>query len=191
MTAEGRPFARGSVMSRKHNHLTVRHAFVIVAIVSLVALVSVMWRLRGIVTLAASPSSGTISPSSPNVAYTGGPFNSINQTDTADTATIVCTPATPCDDYALAVSIPAGDTNTYIFNLTVSWTDKPTPTSSHNDFDAFVYDSKGNVVSGSSAATSSNPEKVSISVKDTNYTIRVLPFDVNTGPSGDTYSATI
>src|SRR5947209_14464228 len=118
-------------MSRKHNQLTVRHAFVAVAIVlCLVALAGVMWRLRGIVTLAPSPSSGTISPSSPNVAYSGGPFNSINQTDTADTATIVCTPATPCDDYALAVSIPSGDTNTYIFTLTVSWTDKATPTSS-------------------------------------------------------------
>src|SRR5438128_677310 len=119
--------------------------------------------------LAASPTSGIISPSTPNLAYTGGPFMSINQTDTDGATTIVCSPASPCDDFALGISIPSGDTNTYIFTVKVSWTDKPTADSSHNDFDVFVYDSKGNEVTGGSAATSSNPEQVSISVKDANY----------------------
>jgi PKD repeat protein len=146
---------------------------------------------RGAVALAASPSGGTISPSSPTVNYGGGPFNSINQTDSADTATISCTPATPCDDFALAVAIPPGDTNTYNFTASISWTDKATATSSHNDFDFFVYDSKGKLVSGSSGATSANPEVISVSVNDSSYTIRVLPFDVNVGPTGDTYHATV
>jgi hypothetical protein len=141
--------------------------------------------------LAATPASGTVSPGSPTANYTGGPFMSINQTDTADTATIVCTAASPCDDYALSVSIPSGDTNTYIFTVKISWTDKATPDASHNDFDLFVYDSKGNVVSGTAGATSANPEQVSISLKDSNYKIRVLPYDVNTGPNGDTYNATV
>src|SRR2546422_10533484 len=109
--AEGCAIRKGVVMSRKHKFLTVRFLAVGFAL-SFIAVTDVMWRFNDIVSLAASPSSGTISPSSPNVAYSGGPFNSINQTDTADTATITCTPATPCDDYALAVSIPAGDTNT-------------------------------------------------------------------------------
>src|SRR5256886_2053497 len=141
--------------------------------------------------LAASPASGTISPSTPNLGYTGGPFMSINQTDQDGATSIVCSPASPCDDFALGISIPSGDTNTYIFTVKVSWTDKPTADSSHNDFDVFVYDSKGNEVTNGSAATSSNPEQVSISVKDANYKIRVLPFDVNTGANGDTYNATV
>src|SRR5437588_636149 len=141
--------------------------------------------------LAASPASGTISPSAPALAYSGGPFMSINQTDQDGATSVVCSPASPCDDFALGNSIPSGDTNTYIFTVKVSWTDKPTADSSHNDFDVFVYDSKGNEVTNGSAATSSNPEQVSISVKDANYKIRVLPFDVNIGANGDTYNATV
>src|SRR5689334_3538248 len=141
---------------------------------------------------AASPTGGTVSPSSPVVTYTGGPFLGINQTGTADTATITCTPVTPCDDFALAISLPTGDPNSYTFNVTVSWADKATLTSAHNDFDLFVYDASGNLVSGNSGATSSNPERVSISVTGGSYKIRVLPFDVNTtATGGDTYNATV
>src|SRR5712664_2026690 len=139
--------------------------------------------------LAASPSSGAVSPSSPNAAYTGGPFNGLNQTNQASSATITCSAATPCDDYALTVTIPSGDPNTYTFTVTVGWTKKATPTSSANDFDVYIYDSKGNVVQ--SAATSANPEVATVTVKDTSYKIRVLPFDVNTGPNGDTYNASV
>jgi PKD repeat protein len=142
--------------------------------------------------LAASPTGGTVSPGSAVVTYTGGPFAGINQTDTADTATITCTPVTPCDDFALAISLPTGDPNSYTFKVTVSWTDRATVTSAHNDFDVFVYDANGNIVSGSSGATSSNPENVSISVTGGSYKIRVLPFDVNTtATGGDTYNATV
>lgn len=141
--------------------------------------------------LAASPASGTVSPASPSVTFTGGPFLGINQTNSADNATITCTPATPCDDYALGISLSADDPNSYIFNVKVSWADKATPTASHNDFDVYVYDSSGKVVSGNSGATSANPENVTISVTGGNYKIRVLPFDVNIGSSGDTYTATV
>ena len=148
-------------------------------------------RFTGGSSLAASPASGTVSPSNPTVNYTGGPFIAINETNTADNATITCTPATPCDDYALGISLPSGDTNTYLFKVTVSWADRATPTSSHNDFDLYVYDSNGNVVSGDAGATSANPETVEITVTGGNYKIRVLPFDVNTGSGGDTYNATV
>lgn len=142
--------------------------------------------------LAASPTGGTVSPASPVVTYTGGPFLGINETGIADSATITCTPVTPCDDFALAISLPTGDQNSYLFNVTVSWTDKATPTSAHNDFDVFVYDASGNLVSGSSGATSTNPENVSVSVTGGSYKIRVLPFDVNTtATGGDTYNATV
>src|SRR5438309_9168542 len=56
--------------------------------------------------LAASPSSGTISPSAPALAYSGGPFMSINQTDQDGATSVVCSPASPCDDFALGISIP-------------------------------------------------------------------------------------
>src|SRR5712691_2294711 len=138
--------------------------------------------------LAASPASGTISPASPTSSYTGGPFSSINQTNQVDSAAIVCSAASPCDDYALSIS-SLDPTNTYKFRVVVGWTDKATPTSSHNDFDLYVYDANGNVVQ--SSATSANPETVEVTVKTNTYKIRVLPFDVNTGPSGDTYSATV
>src|ERR1051325_11216464 len=143
--------------------------------------------------LAASPTGGTVSPGSPVVTYTGGPFIGINQTGTADTATITCTPVTPCDDFALAIALPTGDPNSYTFKVTVSWADRATLTSAHNDFDVFVYDANGNVVSGSSGATSSNPENVSVSVTGGSYKIRVVPFDVNTSVAGagDTYNATV
>src|SRR5205085_10851108 len=134
--------------------------------------------------LAASPAGGTVSPGILVLTYTGRPFLSINETDFADTATITCTPVTPCDDFALAISLPTGDSNSYTFNVTVSWTDRATPTSAHNDFDVFVYDGNGNLVSGSSGATSSNPENVSVSVTGGSYKIRVLPFDVNTTATG-------
>jgi hypothetical protein len=148
--------------------------------------------LSGRTALAATPASGTISPSSSTVAYVGGPFDSINQTGTSGVATdpvIVCSPASPCDDYALTVSLPAGDTNTYILKTTVSWTSKATIDADANDFDVYIYDSQGQLVQ--TAATTNNPEAASITIRDFNYKIRVVPFDVNTGPNGDTYSAVI
>src|SRR5258705_5307382 len=63
--------------------------------------------------LAATPASGTVSPTSLTLAYAGGPFDSINQTNSTGVLTdpvIVCSPGSPCDDYALAISLPAGDT---------------------------------------------------------------------------------
>jgi PKD repeat protein len=173
-------------MSRKHSLLPLR--FFIILTLSLIAIAGFAWSFRGLVTWAASPSSGTVSPSSPNVAYSGGPFNGLNQTNQADSAAIVCTAATPCDDYALAVNIPSGDPNTYSFTVRVSWTSKPANLG-NNDFDLYVYDSQGKVVQ--SSASSANPEVASVTVKDSSYKIRVLPFDVNTGPNGDTYNATV
>ena len=143
---------------------------------------------RDLVTFAASPASGTISPSSPTANYTGGPFNGLNQTNQADSAAIVCSPATPCDDYTLTIA-NLDPAITYKFAVRVSWTDKATATSAHNDFDVYVYDSSGKVVQ--QAASSANPETAEVTVKDASYKIRVLPFDVNTGPTGDTYSAMI
>jgi len=165
---------------------------VLIAVVGALVVGSDVSNFLGRSALAASPTGGTVSPASPVVTYTGGPFLGINETGIADSATITCTPVTPCDDFALAISLPTGDPNSYFFNVTVSWTDRATPTSAHNDFDVFVYDANGNLVSGSSGATSANPENVSVSVRSGSYKIRVLPFDVNTtATGGDTYNATV
>src|ERR1041385_5254147 len=153
---------------------------VLIAVVGALVVGSDVSNFLGSSALAASPTGGTVSPASPVVTYTGGPFLGINETGIADSATITCTPVTPCDDFALAISLPTGDPNSYTFNVTVSWTDRATLTSAHNDFDVYVYDASGNVVSGNSGASSANPEIVSISVRSGSYKIRVLPFDVNT-----------
>ena len=114
---------------------------------------------RELVTSAASPASGTISPASPTVNYTGGPFNGVNQTNQADSAAIVCSPATPCDDYSLAIA-NLDPALTYKFSARVSWTDKATATSAHNDFDLYVYDSSGAVVQASAAQQIRKPPRL-------------------------------
>ncbi len=73
-------------------------AFVLTALLAiLLAATGKSLRFTGDSSLAASPAGGTVSPSNPTVSYTGGPFIGINETNTADNATITCTPATPCD----------------------------------------------------------------------------------------------
>src|SRR5689334_22437054 len=136
----------------------------LIAVIGALVVGSDVQNLIGRSASAASPTGGTVSPVSPVLTYSGGPFLGINETGIADSATITCTPVTPCDDFALAISLPTGDPNSYFFNVSVSWVDRATPTSAHNDFDVFVYDANGNLVSGSSGATSANPENVSISV---------------------------
>lgn len=176
--------------SRPRKQHVTTFALLIVAVLlgALIISVSRSFSLVANSALAASPASGTISPASPITSYTGGPFDGINQTNQVDSAAIVCSPASPCDDYALTIS-NLDPTITYKFRVRVSWTDKPTATSSHNDFDLYVYDANGSVVQ--SSATSANPETTEVTVKTSTYKIRVLPFDVNTGPGGDTYGATV
>src|SRR5206468_9384239 len=85
------------------------------------------------------PQSGTLSPTSPKVAWTGGPFTAV----TADPS--LCTPLT-CDNFALTVSVlPSfyAANPTLEVRVHVSW---DTLFDDVNDFDVYVYDAGGNLV---------------------------------------------
>src|SRR5438874_111294 len=91
---------------------------------------------------AATPSSGTVTPPSTTLTYTGGPFANINPTGAAgppDEPACVST-VFPCDDYALTVSIPAADPNVYFLTAGIAFPDPA------DDFDLYLYDSDGTLV---------------------------------------------
>ncbi|HEY3058860.1 MAG TPA: sialidase family protein [Chloroflexota bacterium] len=127
---------------------------------------------------AATPASGTVSPVSPSVTYVGGPFVVANVTGAAADDPL-CSAATPCDDFALTVSVPANFNSTNDVRITVNW-----PTSAA-DFDVYVYDSAG--VLATSAASSSDPEIAVLPAIAGVYVVRVVPF----APLGQSYAAIV
>src|SRR6476661_10806420 len=99
---------------------------------------------------AADPSSGTVSDSSTSVTWTAGPFATPNPTNAAGDP--ICNAATECDDYALHVSTPPGYGGNHQLAISVGWGN------SAADFDLYVLDSAGKVLS--SSASSADPELV-------------------------------
>ena len=82
---------------------------------------------------------GTISPATPSVTWTGGPFTAV----TADPS--LCTSLT-CDNFTLTVNVPPTFYSTnpsFEIRVHVSW---DTLFDDVNDFDVYVYDSNGNLV---------------------------------------------
>jgi hypothetical protein len=129
---------------------------------------------------ATNPPGATLSPSNPSVTFTGGPFSVSNPSNPAGLNPPVCTDAT-CAQFALTVSIPATDFNTYKAKVTVGWTNSGTTTqgSVTSDYDVFIYspDETGSEVG--SAASSNNPEQTSFDAASGSYTIYVVPYDVS------------
>ncbi|HET9795738.1 MAG TPA: fibronectin type III domain-containing protein [Thermoanaerobaculia bacterium] len=136
---------------------------------------------------AGSPSSGTLSPTVTTLTYTGGPFDYDNDSAPIGGVTPTCAdPALPCDSYALKVSIPATDGTSYVVTVSIGWAD------ASSDFDMTVLDANGNEVAQSASAA--DPEVVSFSAiprVDTDYTVLVVPYAVNHGAGGDTFTGTI
>lgn len=126
---------------------------------------------------AATPSSGTLSLANPTVTYSAGPFVVANVTATA--GDVVCNDVTPCDDYSLTISVPAGTDASNTVNVKVQWPN------SVADFDLYVLDASGAVIR--SAASTSDPEIAVIPAVSGSYTIRVVPF----APLGESFNATI
>jgi hypothetical protein len=116
--------------------------------------------------VAATPAGGAVSESSPSATWTAGPFAVPNVT--GQTGEVTCSDATPCDDYSLSVDAPAGYDADHSVRVDVQW-----PTSAA-DFDLYVLDSTGAVVS--SAASSSDPETILLPAVPADYTVRVVPF---------------
>ena len=124
------------------------------------------------------PSNGTISPASPTLTYTGGPFVAPNVT--AQAGTVNCTVPMSCDDFALTVSMSPGPNPDPAkrVKISVGW-----PVSSA-DFDVYIF--QGTTVVASSAS-SADPEVVVLPAVSASYTIRVVPF----APAGQSYTATV
>lgn len=141
---------------------------------------------------AATPSSGSVSPSSTTATFTGGPFDFTNESgvppiDPAPGVPPACVdPALPCDDFALTTSIPGADPHSYGIQVAVTF-------GGTADFDLWLMDSDGTTIEAASANTAGEPELVTIHAPAGvhNYIVRVIPYDVTTGSSGDTYAATV
>ncbi|HEX6500141.1 MAG TPA: sialidase family protein [Micromonosporaceae bacterium] len=124
---------------------------------------------------AATPTTGSVSSTSPSTQWTGGPFAVPNATATAGALT--CGTATPCDDYGLTVDVPGGYDAGNDLKVSVSWPN------SAADFDVYLLDSTGTVVG--EAASSADPETLVVPPIAGRYTVRVVPFN----PLGQSYSA--
>lgn len=129
---------------------------------------------------ATSPSSATLTPSNPTVTFSGGPFAASNPTDPLGSTPPVCTDAT-CGQFALTVSIPSTDFNTYKAQLSVGWTNSGTTTqgSGTSDFDVYIYSPDVSGSKSGSAASSNNPETTAFDVTNGTFTIYVVPYDVS------------
>jgi hypothetical protein len=127
-------------------------------------------------TQAATPASGTISPTASSVTYSAGPFLAPNASATA--GTLSCNALSPCDDFKLSVSVPAGYEADHTLSIKVSWSNTAA------DFDLYVLDAAGVVLSTS--ASQGNPETVLLPARAGNYTVRAVPFL----PLGSSLSAT-
>ncbi len=126
---------------------------------------------------ASDPTSGTVSDTQKSQTWTGGPFVTPNVSGLATDQPLCDTPDA-CDDYALTVSTPAGYGSTHNLTVKVSW-----PTAAA-DFDVYLLDQQGNVIS--TAASSADPEVLIVPPDSGTYTVRVVPF----APLGQSYSAT-
>lgn len=155
--------------------MSVRRTRLLVAVTAVGALVA---GAIGIGTAdAASPTSGTLSDTSGPVTWSGGPFVTANVTAQVN-GEPDCTLPSSCDDFALHVSAPAGYDTDHNVQIKVGWSNTAA------DFDVYLYDTAGHLVA--TAASSADPETVTIAPNTGDYVVRVVPF----APLGESYSAT-
>ena len=130
---------------------------------------------------ATNPSSATLSPSNPTVTYTGGPFAVSNPSSPLGNTPPACAQDTPCSEFALTISIPSSDANSYKARLSVTWTNSGTTTqgSSTTDYDVYVYLPNLTGTKVAQGGGSTNPELAVFPVANGTYTIYVVPYDVS------------
>ena len=130
--------------------------------------------------LAGTPSSGTLSPANPLINYTGGPFAVSNPSSPVGENPPVCSVATPCDEFALKVDIPAGNTTEYSVVIKIDWTDSGTTTTGNqaSDFDVYIYLPDGITKVGQGPGTV-KPEIAIFQALPGDYKVIVVPYDVS------------
>ena len=132
----------------------------------------------------ATPPGGTLTDANIEtnpLIYTSGPFFIPNATAQAN-GTPICNAATQCDDYLLTVNVSAGIAATKNVKVQIQWDVAAA------DFDLYVLDSMGNVVT--QAASSADPETALIATVPTTattYRVRVAPF----APAGQSITGRI
>ncbi|GAA2136852.1 hypothetical protein GCM10009844_03380 [Nocardioides koreensis] len=126
---------------------------------------------------AATPAEGSLTDTSPPASWSGGPFANDNASALLLSPPQCDATLNPCDDFTLHVSTPAGYGTDHALVVDVSWADPSA------DFDVYVLDAAGDVVG--SAASTADPEKVTIPPTSGDYTVRVVPY----AATGQTYDA--
>ena len=128
---------------------------------------------------AATPASGTLSPESRSIVFTGGPFpvpNVTPQLYVEGLADPVCVPGAPiCDVFDLTIDLPDDyfTTNpTDLVKIKMSWAATVGP----EDYDFYLYDSAGNIVNQGEGTT--NPETITFCAGQgmQNYQLQIYPF---------------
>jgi len=128
---------------------------------------------------ATTPPSGTLSPATSPLTFTGGPFPLSNPSSPTGETPPVCTDLT-CGQFTMTVAIPATDFNSYRARVTVGWTNSGSTTtgSASTDYDVYIYSPDLTGTQSTRAASAANPEVGSFPVTNGTYTIYVVPFDV-------------
>src|SRR5438874_1362159 len=125
--------------------------------------------------IAATPSSGTLSPGTPVLTFTGGPFTGSNPTGFAGDLPNCSVPNT-CDTYTLNIDIPAGYSALHpndVIAVKVQW-----PDAGVNDIDVYILNAATDTQEQAPAATSSDPEVTAWGVVDgsVTYRVRIVAF---------------
>ena len=146
------------------------------------------------VSFASTPSSGTISPTSGNITYDAGPFPGQNQSPLGAGQLDVgprCdgTPAFPCDNFDLTISVPAGYLTTNPnagVKVTLYWDNTSPAAEGASDYDLYIYRGVVGNLNGSRAAdfqstgdSTANPEVATIiplTEGNNAWTIKVVPW---------------
>ena len=131
--------------------------------------------------VAATPASGTLSPSSPSINYTGGPF--VIPTNSTDSAAgpVDCNEANPCEDFGLTIDIPQTYKDAHasdFVKVEVSWTD----VTGGQDLDIFLVDNPDDRTYPAHGSNGGgNPEVFMVPITNlragpAHYFVRVVPF---------------
>jgi len=136
------------------------------------ALVAALATVLGSSAMAANPGSGTVSPSSPTISYTGGPYTGSNPSGVIGDPDCDLFPGT-CDDYLLTVDIDdaylTAHPNTAV-EIKTTW---PGP----SDFDLLMQTASGLTVNSSGNAAG-QPEVITFypNPGTTQYRLRTVVY---------------